>query len=44
MLVPSVADKQPTKTNFFQSFAFYFFKVNLHQSSKIKSQKEVIKK
>ncbi len=40
----SVADKQPTKNKFLKSFfAYYFSKVHLHQSSKIKSQRELKK-
>ncbi len=40
LLFSSVADKQPTKNMF---FAYYFLKVHLHQSSKIKSQKKLQK-
>jgi hypothetical protein len=40
LLFSSVADKMPTKNKF---FPYYFFEVNLHQSLKIKSHKEVKK-
>jgi hypothetical protein len=44
LLSSSVAYKMPTKNNLFSKFsAYYFFKVHLDQSSKIKSQKEVTK-
>jgi hypothetical protein len=43
-LFSSVAFKTPTKNNFFLGFfAYYFLKVHLHHSSKIKSLKEFTK-
>jgi hypothetical protein len=40
----SVAGKMPTKNIFFfKVFAFYLFKVQIHQSSKRKNQKEIKK-
>jgi hypothetical protein len=39
----SLGDNMPTKSFFLSYFVYYFFKVHLHQSSKIKSQKEVTK-
>jgi hypothetical protein len=41
----SVAGKMPTKNSFFFTVfvAFYLFKVHIHQSSKIKNQKEIKK-
>ncbi len=44
LLFSSVADKMSMKNKLFQSFLQYFLNVHFHQSSKIKSQKEVIKK
>jgi hypothetical protein len=40
----SVAGKMPTKNIFFfKAFAFYLFKVHMHQSSKIKIKKKLKK-
>jgi hypothetical protein len=46
ILCSSVADKQPTKNKFFlrSFFAYYFLKLHLHQSSKMKKSKRSYQK